>query len=110
MRLYHDRYCADLICFTCLYRRKTEPSDYDCLCDQHTGVRAAWSKMGEQRKRKNAEPRNRNRAVCTGIGDAVLLKLNNLRDVKNPVRFCRGQDFCVEGDPIMFDISFSELE
>lgn len=66
--------------------------------------------MGEQRKRKNAEPRNRNRAVCTGIGDAVLLKLNNLRDVKNPVRFCRGQDFCVEGDPIMFDISFSELE
>ena len=66
--------CADRRCFTFLYRRKTEPSDYDCLCDQHTGVRAAWSKMGEQRKRKNAESRNRNPAVRAGNGDAVLLK------------------------------------
>ena len=69
-----DLYCADRSCFTFLYRRKTEPSDYDCLCDQHTGVRAAWSKMGEQRKRKNAESRNRNPAVRAGNGDAVLLK------------------------------------
>ena len=30
--------------------------------------------MGEQRKRKNAEPRNRNPAVRAGTGDAVLLK------------------------------------
>lgn len=53
---------------------KPNASDYDCLCDQHTGVRAAWSKMGEQRKRKNAESRNRNPAVRAGNGDAVLLK------------------------------------
>ena len=55
---------------TDVYKRQ----DYDCLCDQHTGVRTDWSKMGEQRKRKNAEPRNRNPAVRAGTVDAVLLK------------------------------------
>ena len=73
-RLHYDLYSPDRSHFPFLHRRKTRHPGYDRVRNQHPGFRTARCEMGEQRKRKNAEPRNRNRVVCTGSGDAVLLK------------------------------------